>query len=124
MGPLRHSGSMGSVLDIRTYRTVPGGRDELIRIMAEETVPMLRRYGIEVVAFGPSLQDDDLALLIRFFESMQERDEKIESFYESEEWLSHYDERVMALIANYHVVVIPASHDAATALAASKSLGG
>lgn len=31
------------MLDIRTYRTVPGGRDELVRIMAEEAVPRSRR---------------------------------------------------------------------------------
>jgi hypothetical protein len=121
---VRHSGSEASVLDIRTYRTVPGGRDELVRIMTEEAVPMLRRHGIEVVAFGPSLQDDDLALLIRFFGSMQRRNEQLEGFYGSEEWLSHYDERVMALIASYHVVVIPASRDAATALAAARPPGG
>jgi len=82
------------VLDIRTYRTVPGGREEFLRIMADEAVPMLRRYGIEVVAFGPAVQDDDHAILIRFFISLEERKRQLERFYGSEEWLTHHDPRV------------------------------
>ena len=58
------------VLDLRTYRCASGKRDEFVRLMAEGTVPMLRRDGIEVVSFGPSLHDDDHAYLIRFFESV------------------------------------------------------
>jgi hypothetical protein len=49
-----------SALEIRTYRLASGGRQEFLRIMAEEAVPMLRRYGgVEVVAFGAAAQDDD-----------------------------------------------------------------
>jgi len=105
-----------SVLDIRTYRTVPGGRQEFVRIMAEEAVPMLRRHGIEVVAFGSSLQDDEHALLIRFFGSLKERKVQLERFYGSDEWLKNFDDRVMALIESYHTVVIPTSRDVETAL--------
>lgn len=107
------------MLDIRTYRAVQGGRDELVQIMAEEAVPMLRRYGVDVVAFGPSLRDDEHALLIRFFESMEERDEQLEGFYGSDEWLTRFDDRVMALIESFHIVVISAPRDLATAPAAS-----
>jgi hypothetical protein len=38
-------------------------------------VPRLHRYGVEVVAFGPSMLDDDHAILIRFFRSLEERKE-------------------------------------------------
>jgi len=113
----RESPVSESVLDIRTYRTVPGARDELVRLMTEETVPMLRRHGIEVVTFGPSIRDEDHSFLIRFFESLEEREEQLARFYGSEEWLTNYDERVMTLIETYHVVVVPASREAAMALA-------
>jgi predicted ester cyclase len=105
-----------SVLDIRTYRTVPGGREEFLRIMADDAVPMLRRYGVDVVAFGPAVQDDDHAILIRFFASLQERAQQLERFYSSEEWLTDHDPRVTPLIETYHTVVLPASPEVAAAL--------
>lgn len=112
-----------SVLDIRTYRTVPGGREEFLRIMADEAVPMLHRYGIEVVAFGPAVQDDDHAILIRFFASLEERKRQLERFYGSEEWLTHHDPRVVPLIETYHTVVLPASPEVAAALSALGRIG-
>ena len=81
--------------------------------MAEGTVPMLRRDGIEVVSFGPSLHDDDHAYLIRFFESVEQRADQLARFYGSEEWRTSFDERVMSLIETYHVVVVAASPEVA-----------
>jgi len=113
-----HQETGASVLDIRTYRTVEGKRDEFVRIMADGAVPMLRRYGVEVVAFGPSIHDDVHAFLIRFFRSLAEREEQLGRFYGSDEWLNNYDERVMALIQAYHTVVTPATLEVASALSA------
>ncbi len=95
---------------------VPGGREEFLRIMADEAVPMLDRYGIEVVAFGPAVQDDDHAILIRFFSSLEERKRQLKRFYGSEEWLTQHDPRVMPLIETFHTVVFPASPEVAAAL--------
>jgi hypothetical protein len=116
-----HQEPATSVLDIRTYRTVAGKRDEFVRIMADGAVPMLRRYGVDVVAFGPSIHDDVHAFLIRFFRSLEEREEQLGRFYGSDEWLNTYDEHVMALIEVYHTVVTPASREVARALSASAS---
>jgi hypothetical protein len=107
----------GPVLDVRTYKCVPGGRDRLVRIMTDGAVPMLRRNGIEVLAYGASLRDGEHAFLIRRFPSAAVREEQLERLYGSHEWLSTYDEQVMALIDAYHVVVIPASPELESALA-------
>jgi hypothetical protein len=77
--------------------------------MAEGTVPMLRRYGITVVAYGPSIHDDDHAFLIRSFVSTAERKRQLEAFYGSAEWKSTYEDRVTELIASYHTVVTHAT---------------
>lgn len=108
---------MTSVLDIRIYRIVPGEREEFLRLMTDQAVPMLGRYGIEVVTFGPSLHDDVHAFLARFFRSLAEREEQLGRFYGSDEWLNTYDERVSALIESYHIAVIAASREGASALA-------
>jgi hypothetical protein len=97
------------VLDIRTYRCTPGTRDAFVQLMAEEAVPMLKRAGISVVTFGPSIVDNDGAFLIRSFTSVAERDEQLSRFYSSDEWRDRYDERVMAMIETYMVVVAQAT---------------
>lgn len=48
------------VLDLRTYKLVPHGGQEFGRIFRERALPMLQRYGIDVVGYGPSLEDGDL----------------------------------------------------------------
>ena len=74
------------VLDIRTYKLVPGGGEEFDRIVRESALPMLQRFGIEVIGHGPSLDDDDLYYLMRTFPSAARREEQLDSFYGSDEW--------------------------------------
>jgi NIPSNAP len=105
------------VLDLRTYKLVPGGRDEFDRIFREGSLPMLQRHGIEVVGFGPSLADDDHYYLARAFPSSARREEQLAGFYGSDEWRERYDAPVMALIETYHVLVVPLAWEVAAALA-------
>jgi hypothetical protein len=94
------------VLDIRTYRVVAGGGEKLDRIVREGSIPMLQRFGIHVVGYGPSLDDSDVYYLIRAFPSAARREEQLDHFYGSDEWLRNYREAVLALIETYHVVVV------------------
>jgi hypothetical protein len=95
-----------AVLDVRTYQLVPGAGAEFDRILRTEALPLLERFGISVVAFGPSLRDERGYALIRSFSSVVERDSKLAAFYGSEEWLGRFDDRVGALIDGYQVVVV------------------
>lgn len=94
------------VLDLRTYKLVPGGRRDFDRLFRESALPMLERYGIQVVGYGPSVADDDHYYLMRAFASAARREEQLHSFYGSDEWRQNYEEAVMSLIETYHVVVI------------------
>jgi hypothetical protein len=88
------------------YELVRDGRDEFDRIFREGALPMLERAGIEVVAYGPSLDDDSSYCLIRAFPSAARRREQLDAFYGSDEWRANYDDAVMGLIESYHVVLI------------------
>jgi NIPSNAP len=102
------------VIDIRTYRLVPGGRSEFERLFTVGALPMLRRDGIDVVAHGFSLDDDDHFWLVRAFPSASRRREQLDAFYGSEEWRKRYRDAVLALIETYHVVAVeltPATHE-------------
>jgi hypothetical protein len=94
------------VLDVRTYKLVPGGREDFDRLFRESALPMLNRYGIDVVGYGPSVDDDDHYYLLRSFASAARREEQLGSFYGSDEWREKYEQAAMALIETYHIVVI------------------
>jgi len=67
---------------------------------------MLERWGVEAVAFGPSLDDEDRYLLIREYPSLEERQRSQDAFYGSDEWRQNYRDAVLPLIENYHTVLI------------------
>jgi hypothetical protein len=104
------------VLDLRTYRLVPGGRETFDRIFREGALPMLRRHEIDVVGYGPSLADDDHCYLARAFSSDSSRRQRIGAFYGSDEWKQSYDDVVAELIESYHTVVIPLTASLAQSL--------
>jgi ketosteroid isomerase-like protein len=106
----------GAVMDLRTYALVPGRRQAFDRILCEEALPMLRREGIHVVGYGPSLADTDHYFLARAFASRDQREEQLTAFYGSDEWRQNYEDTVMQLIESYHTVVIPLGPGIAEAL--------
>lgn len=95
------------VLDLRTYELVPGGGSEFDRIFREHSLPMLERHGIEVVGYGPSLDDADRYFLMRAFPSAELRDEQLAAFYGSDEWRENHRDAVLALIETYHELLVP-----------------
>lgn len=94
------------MLDLRTYRLIPGGGAKFDRILRERVLPMLQRYCIEVVGYGPSLEDGDLYYLMRAFTSATARERQLDAFYGSDEWRDTHRDAVLALIETYHTVVI------------------
>jgi len=107
------------ILEIRTYRLLPGTRDEFVRVMREEASPLLAKHGLTVVDSGPSLADEDgheEAYLIRAFPSLAARDELEEEFYGSDEWLQGPREAVVSRIESYHTIVIEVPEAAVRAL--------
>lgn len=101
------------VLDLRVYRVVAGRRSEFVEAMRDGSVPLLRNAGVDVIAYGASLHDENHAYLIRSFRTLDERNQALEAFYSSDVWLGEWEERIMALIESYEVAVMP--FDEATA---------
>jgi hypothetical protein len=106
------------VLEIRTYRLYPGKRDAFHRLFVDEALPLVREHGMRVVGFGPSRHDDNSYLLLRAFDSVEQRSDQEDAFYGSERWLRDYDDRVMAKIDIYATVVIEVSEVTIASLSA------
>lgn len=94
------------VLEIRSYNLKPGTRDRFHQLVLREALPMLRRWKIEVVAYGPSLHDADSYFLMRTFKSVGDRQRVEGAFYGSDEWRTGPRDAVLSHIVSYTTVVI------------------
>ena len=97
---------MSNFVEIRSYTLKPGARDEFHRLFLEEAFPMLQRWNMDVVSYGPSLHDENSYYLMRRFESLAHREESENAFYESDEWRTGPREAIVSLIENYAEVVL------------------
>lgn len=97
---------MKRILEIRSYNLKPRTRDQLHQLMLERSLPMLQRWGVDVVAFGASLHDEDSYFLMRSYASIEDRQQSQDAFYGSKEWLEGPREAILALIDSYTSTVI------------------
>jgi len=98
-----------AIIEIRTYRLKRGTRDAFHRAVVEESVPLLERWGVEVVAFGPSLDNEDGYYLIRAYPSLDERQRSQDAFYDSDEWRNGPRDAIVSCIEEHTSVVLPAA---------------
>jgi hypothetical protein len=94
------------LIEIRSYTLKPGTREEFHRLFLQEALPMLQRWNVDVVAYGPSLHDQDSYFLMRRFDSLVRREESEDAFYGSDEWKQGPRESIIALIENYTEIVL------------------
>ena len=97
---------MNHFVEIRSYNLKPGTRDKFHRLFIEEAYPMLKRWKVDVVAYGPSLHDENSYYLMRQFDSLAHREQIENSFYGSDEWRQGPREAIIALIENYSEIVL------------------
>ncbi len=91
---------MSRFIEIRAYDLRPGTRAEFHRLVLAESLPMLLRWDVDVVAFGPSRHDDDSYFLIRSYASLEERQRSQDAFYGSEEWRQGPREAIVSCIVS------------------------
>ncbi len=97
---------MNHLIEIRSYNLKPGTRDEFHRLSLEEALPMLKRWNVDVVAYGPSLHDENAYYLMRRYDSLTDRVQNEDAFYGSDEWRQGPREAILALIENYTEIVL------------------
>jgi len=97
---------MNHFLEIRSYNLKPGSRDEFHRLFMEEAMPLLKRWNVDVVSYGPSLHDENSYYLMRRYDSLDQREESENAFYGSDEWRQGPREAIIALIENYTEIVL------------------
>ena len=97
---------MNHLIEIRSYSLKAGTRDEFHRLFLEEAFPLLKRWNVDVVSYGPSLHDENSYYLMRRFDSLAHREDSEDSFYGSDEWRQGPREAIVACIEQYTEFVI------------------
>ena len=110
---------MKKIVEIRCLSLKPGTRAEFHRLYVERALAPLRRWKFDVVAYGPSLHDDDTYHVIRAFASLEERQSMEDAYYGSADWREGPREAMLALIDRYADVVIEMDAAAVDALRTS-----
>jgi len=103
---------MNRLVEIRSYNLKPGTRAEFHRLVVENSLPMLSRWNVDVVAHGPSLHDDDSYFLIRAYASLEDRQRSQDAFYGSDEWRRGPRQAIVDCIESDVSVVIEMYPDA------------
>ena len=100
-------GQQGSrVVEIRSYNLKTGTRDGFHRLFEQDALPLLERFRVDVVAYGPSLHDADSYFLMRSFASVADRQRSEDAFYGSDAWKQGPREAILACIESYTTIVI------------------
>jgi len=97
---------MKSLIEIRTLNLKPGRRQEFQRLFTQESLPLLKRWKLDVVAHGPSLHDENTYYVIRRFDSLAGREQSEDDFYGSDDWTKGPRAAILAVIETYTDVVL------------------
>lgn len=98
---------MEDVIEIRSYNLKPGTRGQFHKLFVDQALPLLTKWKVEVVAYGPSLHDENSFFLARAYNNLNHRQQSQDAFYGSEGWVKGPREAVLALVENYSTVVLP-----------------
>lgn len=110
------------MVEIRSYNLKPGTRDRFHQVFLKDALPMLKRWKVDVIAYGPSLHDQDSYFLMRGFDGVAARQQSEDAFYGSEEWIKGPREAILADIVSYTTIVLPL--DEATTMGLRKLTAG
>jgi hypothetical protein len=74
------------LIEIRSYQLKPGAADDFHHQVRSAAVPMLKRWGMDVVAFGPSAHEPNSYFLVRAYADLADLQAQQDAFYGSDAW--------------------------------------
>ena len=97
------------ILDILILNLKKGCRPGFDRLYQELALPLLKRWNVDVIFFGPSLHEEETYLVVRRYKNVADRSKSQDEYYNSHEWKDGPREQIMSLIESYSSVVVPAN---------------
>ena len=107
---------MKHIVEFRSLVLRSHSRDKFHRYFVEQSLPLLKQWNMDVVVYGPSLHDENTFYVIRRFDSLAQREQMEDAFYNSDDWRKGPREGMIALIENYADIVLELDEAAVQAL--------
>jgi NIPSNAP protein len=99
------------IIEMRTYRTKPGLREEFLAIFRTKSMPPHREIGMKIMGPFPSIEDADTFFFMRAFPSLDTRGPMKDRFYEGELWKRELEHRLLPMLEKYDVVLVEADEN-------------
>ena len=97
-----------NVIEILTLDIKSGRRDEFHTVYVNQSVPLLKKWNFNLVAYGPSLHDANSYYVIRRFKNLKDREKSEDAFYSSDDWRQGPRDAIMGLVDHFAYAVISA----------------
>ena len=94
------------VIEMRTYTTKPGRREEFLEIFRAKSMPAHAEIGMKILGPFPSLEDPDTFFFMRGFPDLASREPMKARFYEGELWKKELENALMPMLEKYEVVLV------------------
>jgi NIPSNAP len=97
---------MPPVIEMRTYKLLPGKRQEFLEIFIARSLPAHREIGMKIVGPFLSIEDPDTFFFMRGFPDLASREPMKAQFYEGPLWKGELEQRLLPLIDKYEAVLV------------------
>jgi hypothetical protein len=98
------------IVEVRSYRIIPGRREEFINFFETRAVPAQQALGIRIIGPLLDLENPNKFVFLRSFPSLDKRDEMKKAFYEGELWKNELESIAMPMVDSYDVILCETSH--------------
>ena len=88
------------LVEIRAYQLKAHTADAFHQLVSAQSVPLLRKWGTDVVAYGISAHEENAYFLIRAYKDHADLKQSQDQFYASQAWRSGPREEIVAKIEN------------------------
>ena len=94
------------MIEILILNLKEGTREEFHQVYVTQSLPLLEKWKINVVAHGRSLHDKNTYYVIRLFKSLEDRQILEDTFYGSEDWKNGPREAIVSRIESSAAMVV------------------
>jgi NIPSNAP len=101
---------MTAIIEMRTYKTRPGKRGELLELFNARSLPAHREIGMRIIGPFLSIEDPDTFFFMRGFPDLASREPMKSRFYDGALWKDELEGVMMPLIDKWDVVLVEDTH--------------
>ena len=94
-------------IEIFILNLKPGTRESFQEVYVNQSLPLLRKWKINVVAHGASKHDENTYFVIRSFKSLEDRQKSEDAFYGSDDWKKGPRTAILSFIESSATLVVP-----------------